>query len=286
VERPPEPSPTHDELAAVISAVEAALPGLEVLDRALEFDDGARADLAGVDASGRLVLVQLASDDGDRAALEALDLFALARRNPELFARHLQTAKIVVRLEPRVLVIVEPADVRLAQRLASLSGAGLEVFELRSVRSAAGHSSYLLPRCPGVHDRGADAPPPSLERFLDGLPPERIDLARSLCDRLARLDDELRTEVGPEAVGWYFQDRLLVRLESRGTRLRGAVGPRGLLRDLDTDRDADELLESALSRLVEEVGHARPAPDPTEAGAPRPEPIALLTAEELDAFRE
>jgi hypothetical protein len=287
VERPPESPPPHDDLAAVANAVEAALPGLDVLDRALVFDDGARADLAGVDASGHLVLVQLAALEGDRATLEALDLFALARRSPELFARHLRSTKIVAHLDPRVLVIFEPADARLASRLTALAGAGLELFELRTVRSATGERSYLLPRSTGgVHLPGLDAGP-SLERFLQSLPQERQDLGRSLCERLARLDDDLATEVATESVGWYFQERLLVRLEARGARLRGAVGPRGVLRDLDSGRDGDELLEEALSRLVEEVGQARVEEDRAEAEtAARREPIALLTAEELDAFRD
>jgi len=287
VERPPESPPPHDDLAAVASAVEAALPGLDVLDRALVFDDGARADLAGVDASGHLVLVQLAAADSDRATLDALDLFALARRAPELFTRHLRSTKLVPRLEARILVIFEPTDVRLGSRLTALASAGLELFELRTVRSAAGERSYLLPRSTGgVLLPGLEAGP-SLERFLESLPAERQDLGRSLCDRLARLDDELGTEVGTESVGWYFQERLLVRLEVRGARLRGGVGPRGILRDLESGRDGDELLEEALSRLVEEVGQSRVEDDREEAQATtRREPIALLTAEELDAFRD
>ncbi len=283
MERPPDAPATRENLASVAGAVEAALPGVDVLDRALEFDDGARADLAGVDASGRLVLVQLAAEAGDRAALDALDLLGLARRCPELFARHLGSTRITARLEPRVVVILEPNDARLAERLSALAGAGLELFELRTVKSAAGERSHLLPRAvPGYHSHEGVLPPMALERFLESLPAERRDLGRSLCERLGRLDDELRTEVGAESVGWFFQDRLLVRLEARGSRLRGAVGPRGELRDLSGTRQADELLEEALSRLVDEVGQTRPEEG---AEAARHEPIALLTQEELDAFR-
>lgn len=281
IERPPDSTPTRDDLAAVASAVEAALPGVDVLDRALDLDDGARADLAGVDASGRLVLVQLAAESIDRAALDALDLLSLARRSPELFVRHLASDRIAPRLEPRVVVILEPDGARLAERLSPLAVAGLELFELRTVRSAAGERSHLLPRAnPAFQEAGA--PGLSLDRFVESLAPERQDLGRSLCERLARLDDELRTEVGMQSVAWYFQDRLLVRLEARGARLRGAVGPRGELRDLGSARAADELLEEALSRLVDEVGEGRPD---AGSGAARHEPIALLTAEELEAFR-
>jgi len=278
---PPDPAATREDPKAVASVVEAALPGVDVLDRALELDDGARADLAGVDASGRLVLVQLAAETGDRAALDALDLLSLARRCPELFARHLGSSRIVPRLEPRVVVIHEPGDARLAERLSALAGAGIELYELHSVRSAAGERTHLIPRPDPAGQGSRGAPGLSLERFLESLPAERQDLGRSLCERLARLDDELRTEVGAHAVSWYFQDRLLVRLEVRGARLRGAVGPRGELRDLGSARAADELLEEALSRLVDEVGQGRS----DEGAGARHEPIALLSAEELEAFR-
>ncbi len=282
IERPQDRTHTRDDLGAIVSALAAALPGIEILDRALEFDDGARAELAGVDASGRLVLVQVARANGEQAALDALDLFALARSTPELFARHLATEKLVPELGVRVVVIAETADARLAQRLAALADLGLVLCELRSVKSAAGEHIYLLPRT-AVAGLAAAAPARSLESFLEGVPDERRELGRSLCDRLARLDDELRLEVGPESAGWHFQERLLVRLESRGGRLLGAVGPRGALRALESPRDADELLEEALARLVDGVG-----PGASDGGAEgaRREPIALLSPEELEAFRD
>jgi hypothetical protein len=59
------------------------------------------------------------------------------------------------------------------------------------------------------------------------------------------------------------------------------------LRDLESGRDGDELLEEALSRLVEEVGQTKIEDEREEPeAATRRQPIALLTAEELDAFRD
>jgi len=65
------------------------------------------------------------------------------------------------------------------------------------------------------------------------------------------------------------------------------VGADGRAHELSGRRDADELLEAALSRLMEEVGRLEPGDG--DAGAERalPEPaLALLSAEEIEAFRD
>jgi hypothetical protein len=291
----PGEDPAEDaaaELEAVAIAVEDALPGVQVVDRALELDDGARADLAGIDATGRMVLVRIAGEDPDRAALDVLDLITFVRSHTAL-ARHLGAPRSAGSLAPRVVVILEPRDRVLAARLDAVSGAGLELYDLRTVKSAAGERAYLVARAGGgVAGGGKSAP--TLQRFLDALPPEREELGRELCARLTRLDDELRTEASADAVSWYFRDRQLVRLESRSGRLSGVVGGVGRPHDVDARRDADELLEAALSRLMEEVGRDD-ADAPGRDGSPggsgsRHEPpegeLALLTPDEIEAFRD
>ncbi|MEM7311133.1 MAG: hypothetical protein AAF682_30965 [Planctomycetota bacterium] len=277
----PTEQPTPEDLEAVGAALEAALPGLQVLDRGLEFDERSHAELAGVDGAGHLVLVRLAGEDADRSAVEALDLVAFARHHVGLIARHLGSGRIAPALEPRVLIVLEPGDTLLASRLEPLVGRGIELLELRSVRSAAGDRAYLVPLHVEQHPT-ADASPATVERFLAALPPDREEVGRLLCSRLARLDDELRLEATPESVAWFFQDQLLARLDAKGGLLRAAVGPRGRMREIAGAREADELLESALSRLVEEVGRA---PDDLPVPVQPPDGMPLLTPEEIEAFR-
>jgi len=281
-------APTAADLEAVAGAVEEALAGVRILDRALVFDDGSRADLAGVDSSGRVVLVRLASDDGDRATLGVLDLMAFARGHVELIARHLGAPRSTATVDPRVIVILEPADEVLAARLGAVTGAGLELYDLRTVKSAAGERAYLVARSSGMVS-GVDVQA-TLQRFLDTLPPEKEQLGRELVARLARLDDELRTEATADAVAWFFRDRPLVRLESKSGRLSGAVGSDGRALDLSAPRDADELLEAAVTRLMEEVGRldegGEDGDEPDAALEGREPPLALLSPEEIEAFRD
>ena len=59
--------------AALLEGLEDVLPGIEVVDRDIVFEGGARADLAAVDPSGRLVLVLLVTRDEEKAILGILD---------------------------------------------------------------------------------------------------------------------------------------------------------------------------------------------------------------------
>ena len=276
--------PSAQDLEAVGQSVEQALPGVAILDHGLVFDEAARADLAGVDAAGRLVLVRLAGEDADASSLGLLDLLGYAHRHVALIARHLDTPRVVPTLEPRLVVVMEPGDALLAERLSPLSGRGLELLELRSVKSRAGERAYLVPVGGDAESVVASANG-GVERFLDGLEGDRQELGRLLCSRMARLDDELRVEAGPDSVAWFFQDHLLVRLDARGGHLLAAVGNRGNARAIGSTRDADELLEDALSRLVEEVGQM-PAEDVPGAYLQAQEGEPLLTEEEIEAFRE
>jgi hypothetical protein len=84
----------------------------------------------------------------------------------------------------------------------------------------------------------------------------------------------------------------LVRLESKSGRLSGAVGSEGRPLELSVRRDADDLLEAALSRLMEEVGRidaddSDTRESPSEGrGGKAPEAVALLSQEEIEAFRD
>ncbi len=280
--RTPKPA-RSDELEQVFGALETALPGVEILDRGLEFDEGGRADFGGVDDAGRLVLGLFAGEDADRSALDALDALSFARRNAELLAQHLRSTRVVPSLDPRVLLIVEPADRALVRRVAPLVGRGLEVFELRAVKSRAGERAYLL-AIGGAADTGLPDEPGSVDDFLAALPESLGELGRLVVDRMARLDDELRIEATADTVAWFFQHQLLLRLEHRGDELRaGANGERP--RELRDPRDVDALLEDSLGRLVQAVGRL-PADDLAERTLEPREGLPLLTPEEIEAFRD
>ena len=102
-------------LSALFSGLEEVLPGIQVLDRELVFENGGRADLAAVDPSGRLVLVLLASEDGDRAVLETLDTYHYARTNTAILARHLSGRRINALVVPRIVVINANNDTTLVE---------------------------------------------------------------------------------------------------------------------------------------------------------------------------
>ena len=141
-----------------------ALPGLTVLDRKLELDGLLNADLVAIDASGRLVLVLLrgpseAQDDlaGERTVLGVLDALVWARRHRDLLARHLDGSQFKEDLEPRVVVVAERFGERVAARLSTLDPDHVMLLEMRSLRTEAGASTYLVDPAPSAGRLGCMA---------------------------------------------------------------------------------------------------------------------------------
>ncbi|MCZ6598465.1 MAG: hypothetical protein O7B99_12555 [Planctomycetota bacterium] len=270
---------------------EEILPGVEILDRELEFDDGSRADLAAVDGAGRLVLCLFAGDDPDRSALEVLDTLAFVTRNTPLLARHLASARIQPDLDPRVLVVVDPGDARLIGRLTRLAGNELELYEVRTVKSSSGERAYLVP-VEGHAGGGSPAPTASPASFVESLPTALAETGRLLVERMARLDDELVSKTGRDAVTWSFRDRVLARIERVGDHLQGGLGAGEEPQRIETSEDVGRFLEAALGHLVELLGEAKKPPFPGGAlrppGGPQRELDggSILTPEEIEAFRE
>jgi len=305
--RPKKTAPDDDELllAALRAGLEEALPGLEIVDRDLVLDERGRADLAAVDASGRLVLVIVAAKNGDRTALDALDALAFARRNADVLARHLDP-RIEPGLQPRV-VVVDPSNAAdLLERLTPLAPQGIEVFGVRTIKSAAGERSYLIAR----EAPGAIGGPGGVEAFLEALPESLRELGRGLAERMQRLDDELLATGDRNTVVWRLNGDVLARLERVGRHLQASVGPERRAGPIRDPADADRLLEGAMARLVEclerrgAVGTAAEAPADVPGAPEAPEgpgaPLEgdrersrapgddepLLTEEEIQAFRE
>jgi len=284
-----KPSEESDEngnlLGALGSGLDEIVPGLEILDRKLVFEQGGRADIAAVDPSGRLYLVLLAGEDTDRAVLDTLDSLAFLRAHLELLVRHFGERRVNPERAPRVFVVSPSADERLTERLATLADAGVLVLGVRAVKSAAGERSYLVrlePRGRAATSTGGVA------AFLRGLSAKLEPLGHALVERMARLDEELDPTADATTIVWRLQGEVLCRVERIGDVLQASVAPRHEPLALADPSDLDKLVEKALARLVRVLGMTRaekPAlPDRPALPGGQDEP--LLTPEEIQAFRE
>src|SRR5262245_14381694 len=129
-------APERGPLAALTEGLDDIVPGLEILDRELAFEGGARADLAGVDPSGRLHLVLLAGEDAGGAPLGWLDALQVLRTQMDLLVRHLGEGRVNPERAPRLLVVTPIAEEKLGARLAALVDSGVSVLGLHAVKSA------------------------------------------------------------------------------------------------------------------------------------------------------
>jgi len=274
---------------ALEEGLEQALPGVEILDRELTLDDGVDADLAGVDAAGRVFVALLGEPDADVTALRVLDLLAWVRGNSAVLARHLGSSAARPDQPARLVVVLPEAPARLRRRLRTLSVAGVELLGLRTIQSRGGERVYLT-----ALERPSRLAPASGvpgEAFLGGLPIGVRSLARHAVDRIERLDNELEALVDDDAIAWRFRGRTLVRLERVGDGLRATLGAEHVPRSVRAEADVEALLEDALSELVPMFADGAPperrhhAPPDASGGFPLlDEP--LLTAEEIEAFRD
>jgi hypothetical protein len=270
--------------AALVQGLDEVVPGLEVLDRELVLEGGARADLVAVDPSGRLYLVLFASEDADRAALETLDAVALLRAELDVLVRHCGEKRVNPERAPRVLVVCTRTDARLVERLAALCDAGVLVLGLRSVKSAAGENAYLVRLDPAAR---AAAGPSGADAFLRALPARHELLGSALVERMQRLDEEVACTGDATTLVWRLAGEVLAKVERVGDLLQASVAPRHEPLPLADLADLDGLVEKALGRLVRVLGLTRPETPAgaSDAGPRRPEE-PLLTPEEIQAFRE
>ncbi len=278
------PDEERGPMAALIAGLDEIVPGIEVLDRELVFEGGARADLAAVDPSNRLYLVLLAGEDADKAALEALDALGIVRTQLELLLRHFGEERVSAERAPRVLVVSPTSDARLAERLSVLGDAGVLVLGLRSVKSAAGERAYLVRLDSATRATGGTG---GVAAFLRALPARLEPLGNALVERMGRLDEELTTAADASTLVWRLAGEVLCRVERIGELLQASVAPRHEPLALASGQDLDQLVERAMARLVGTLKLTRgegPAPGPRAVPAAREEP--LLSAEEIQAFRE
>jgi hypothetical protein len=244
--------------------------------------DGARADLVGVDPSGRLHLVQLADEDPGRAALRALDAVRMLRTSLDILARHVGEGRVDPERSPRLLVVSPKADEELAARLEPMRDAGVLVLGLRTVKSAAGTRAYLT----RLDDEAVPGAREGVAAFLRSLPSRLEPLGAALLERMERLDGELTPTGDSTTLAWRLGDEVLCRVERVGDLLQASVAPRHQPMPLGDMNDLEVLVEAALGRLVRVLGLTRGG-DAVEERPSRPgvdEPI--LTREEIEAFRE
>ena len=103
---------------------------------------------------------------------------------------------------------------------------------------------------------------------------------------MERLDEELTPSADATTVVWRLGGEVLCRVERVGDLLQASVAPRHEPLPLADVGDLEKLVERALARLVRVLGLTRgerPS-EPPRPGVPRGEP--LLSAEEIQAFRE
>jgi hypothetical protein len=266
------------------AGLDEIVPGIEVLDRELVFEGGARADLAGVDPSGRLHLVQLADEDADRAALAALDLVAATRAELELLVRHLGEGRASAERAPRVLVVCPASAPRLAERLGVLADAGVLLLGLRAMKSAKGEQRYLVrldPAGKGASGSGG------VNAFLRALPARLEALGNTLVERMERLDEELVPSGDASTLVWRLGGEVLLRVERIGELLQASVAPRHEPLPLGELGELERVVSKVYAQLARLLGLARgepagPGPRPAPARADEP----ILTPEEIEAFRQ
>jgi hypothetical protein len=279
-----KPDGERDELALLIAGLDESVPGLEVVDRELVFEGGARADLVAVDPSGRLYLVQRANQDGNSAVLDALDAVALLLGQLEVLVRHCGESRVNAERAPRLLVVCAGSDARTVERLSALTDAGVLVLGSRTVKSATGEHRYLVRLDPVAR---AAVGPSGVAAFLRALRARLEPLGAALVERMGRLDEELAASGDATTLVWRLSGEVLAKVERIGDLLQASVAPRHEPLPLAELADLERLVEKALGRLVRVLGLTRaerPEGGPERSPTRTDEP--LLTPEEIQAFRE
>lgn len=258
------------------------LPGFELLDRDLELEGEGLARFVGIDASGRLVLVLEAGGEGEEPILTALDALAWARRSLPGIARHLRCERMRTDLAPRAVLIADSFSRRLTERLVPLAGRGIDLYELRTLKSRTGSTRWLVPT-PSSEAQPEDREPASVDAFLDALPSELRECARLVVAKMRRLDDELDCHATRSSVAWRFRGGTLTRLELADRSLFLAVAPRFEPRALASSAEVERGIEEVLTRYVDELQGGRGSGGLPSVVLPMPAPV--LTREEVAAFR-
>lgn len=285
---------TEAEWSALEEVLRESLDGFEVLDRGLQLDGapslaGARrADLAGVNRAGQLVLVH-ALPRRDELLDAAVDLLSSVRERRRLIARHLGDARIDATKEPLAALVVDGVEPAGLAALRALRARELRLFERVRVASGRATSSWVVPVDLATGAKPEDEAQPLLE-WMQRVDESRRPLADRALESLLRIDPELSLEVAGEEVRGRFRDHDLARLCCRDGRPVLAL-PEGDGFELERAEDLERALDRVLRLHLAQLGDLprADATDEVEELEPRL-PLAFqpppgLSSEELSLLR-
>ena len=261
-----------------------AHPDLEQVDRDLEVGEARTVDLACVDGTGMLWLVSWVREDDVEPILTVLDSLVWFEATHTVLARHFDCPRLRAEAGLRVALVAEAFPGRLQARLNGLDPSVLRLFELKRVRSERGDHAYVVPLESG-RPSAAISENVSVDAFLEGLGEDSRELARRMLRRVERIDDRLQCTAKAHEMIWYLPDGPLCELRAGNGLLVTRALPAGEQRTLARMEDLESTLDDVLEAYVERLPSA-PAELVRPADLADVDPAALLSAEEIEAFRQ
>ncbi len=272
---PDAPSPDRD--AALERSLAEVVAGFALLDTELEFAEGRWIHLLGVDAAGALVLVLSVAGERPDVLFDVLDVLNFEQRFGAALRRHLDDRRLVAGRPTRLVLIAEEYDAEVLDRLLPLREAGVEPYELRSLKSKRRKTLFLVRADGEAPTDGAN------EGFADLVARQEAGaqgLARRLAARLRRLDPDLIPSTRGQTALWTVGGLPLVQLDLDGDVPKVRLGTENA-RPLTDDEQLEILLDEVVGvygKLCEELEPLAPnlesvlqGEDELAEGAPDPD---------------
>lgn len=247
---------------AVIHGLGEVYPDLEIVDRELELRRGLLAEVVAVDGNGVLILVLVHGGDDDRAVLSVLDALAFADRHRDLMVGHLRIGRLDPDAAAQAILVGRGFSSGVVERLGCLEPGRVRLVEVRSIKSARGERSYMIPREGGastgrrVHTSGHDVLP-----FLTALGSRLRPVAHLLLRRIERLDDQLVCEASDQRIHWMLEGSDLVILERTEGGMEARVGGSDARRPVRDTLTVECLLDDVLNAYVGLLEHGPMGPE-------------------------
>jgi hypothetical protein len=188
------------EWSALEDVLHESLDGFVVLDRGVQLDGAPslsgvrRADLAGVNRTGQLVLVHVLPRR-DELLEAAVDLLSTLRERAGVLARHLSDARIDLAREPLAALVVDGAEPAGVAALRALRARELRLFERVRVQSGRATSAWIMPV-----DLQAGSAKAAISPLLEWI--ERIDSALGYfednCVLVCLAVNRMKSDLAPE----------------------------------------------------------------------------------------
>lgn len=236
--------------SALLDALGVAVPGFEAVDEQLELDDGPVVDYVAVDGVGHLVLVLRTAGRGPSSVAAVLDVLSFSQRRGLVLCRLLNVPRLRADMPTRLLVLAEAYEPDVRRRLSALKPCGVELFEVGSLRSAAGERAFVLPLDADPNHAVAQ-PRAGLEPALADLTDEHRQKVRTIARRLERLDDNLQVQASRRSVSWFLGPEVVARVD-----FPVDSPPRGLIpgrsaRTLGAPHDVELFLDEVVASYVD-----------------------------------